>query len=180
MWGKRRGALWRVLCSKPRFPYPYPVLRRGLDPIVHFRLSCCPPLDCLYCTISGTQINWHCSQSGTQIIVHIVPYRELLKLARWNVCSLALDCVLLMWYDLLKRGGHLLKYGKFFQLMESKGIKQIDLREKGVHPRTFQKMANGELLRSDTIDQLCRLLDCQPGDIMEYMPDETQDADAKK
>lgn len=74
----------------------------------------------------------------------------------------------------------MLKYDKFFQLMESKGIKQIDLREKGVHPRTFQKMANGELLRSDTIDQLCRLLDCQPGDIMEYVPDETQDTSAKK
>ena len=66
----------------------------------------------------------------------------------------------------------MLKYDKLFALMEQKGIKQITLRSQGVHPRTFQKLSNGELIRSDTIDQLCRLLSCQPGDIMEYVPDE--------
>lgn len=65
----------------------------------------------------------------------------------------------------------LISYQKLFDLMKQKGIKQIDLRKKGVHPRTFSKLANGELIRSDTIDQLCALLDCQPGDIMEYIPD---------
>lgn len=73
----------------------------------------------------------------------------------------------------------MIKYDKIFSIMEQKGIKQIALRAQGVHPRTFQKMANGDLIRSDTIDQLCRLLDCQPGDFMEYIPDpdsNTQDA----
>lgn len=65
----------------------------------------------------------------------------------------------------------MISYRKLFELMKTKGIKQIDLREKGVHPRTFSKMQNSELIRSDTIDQLCKLLDCQPGDIMEYVPD---------
>lgn len=68
----------------------------------------------------------------------------------------------------------LISYQKLFDLMEQKGIKQIDLRKKGVHPRTFSKLANSELIRSDTIDQLCALLDCQPGDIMEYMPDRNE------
>lgn len=65
----------------------------------------------------------------------------------------------------------LISYQKLFDLMEQKSIKQIDLRKKGVHPRTFSKLANSELIRSDTINQLCALLDCQPGDIMEYIPD---------
>lgn len=65
----------------------------------------------------------------------------------------------------------MIRYDKLFNIMEQKGIKQITLRSQGVHPRTFQKMANGELIRSDTIDQLCRLLNCQPGDFMEYVPD---------
>ena len=65
----------------------------------------------------------------------------------------------------------MISYRKLFELMKTKGIKQIDLREKGVHPRTFSKMQNSELIRSDTIDQLCKLLDCQPGDFMEYVPD---------
>ena len=64
----------------------------------------------------------------------------------------------------------MLKYNKLFVLMEQKGIKQITLRSQGVHPRTFQKLSNGELIRSDTIDQLCKLLNCQPGDFMEYVP----------
>jgi len=65
-----------------------------------------------------------------------------------------------------------IKYDRLFALMEQKGVKQITLRTQGVHPRTFQKLANSELIRSDTIDQFCRLLDCQPGDIMEYVPDQ--------
>lgn len=73
---------------------------------------------------------------------------------------------------LLYGGVEMIRYTKFFEIMKEKGIKQIELREKGVHPRTFQKMQNGELIRSDTIDQLCRLLQCQPGDIMEYVDDE--------
>ena len=66
----------------------------------------------------------------------------------------------------------MISYHGLFDLMKRKNIKQIELREKGVHPRTFSKMANGELIRSDTIDQLCRLLECQPGDIMEYVADD--------
>lgn len=71
----------------------------------------------------------------------------------------------------------MIRYDKLFNIMEQKGIKQITLRSQGVHPRTFQKMANGELIRSDTIDQLCRLLNCQPGDFMEYVPDEPRNTD---
>ena len=71
----------------------------------------------------------------------------------------------------------MIRYDKLFNIMEQKGIKQITLRSQGVHPRTFQKMANGELIRSDTIDQLCRLLNCQPGDFMEYVPDDTGNTD---
>ena len=66
----------------------------------------------------------------------------------------------------------MLKFDRFFALMKSKGIRQIDLREKGIHPRTFQKLKNSELIRSDVIDALCKLLECQPGDIMEYVRDE--------
>lgn len=73
----------------------------------------------------------------------------------------------------------MLIYDKFFSLLKAKGIKQIDLREKGIHPRVFQKLKAGDLIRSDTIDQLCQLLDCQPGDIMEYVPDNPQGEEQK-
>lgn len=62
-------------------------------------------------------------------------------------------------------------YSSIFDIMKAKGIRQTDLRDRGIHPRTFQKLANGDLIRSDTINELCRLLDCQPGDFMQYVPD---------
>lgn len=68
----------------------------------------------------------------------------------------------------------MLKYDKVFLIMEAKNIKQIDLRKNGIHPRTFQKLRESALIRSDVINSLCALLNCQPGDIMEYVPDQTQ------
>lgn len=81
-----------------------------------------------------------------------------------------LDSLCRIGYTYIKRGKGMLIYDKFFELMKKRGLKQIDLRAQGVHPRTFQKLQNGDLIRSDTIDELCRLLDCQPGDLMEYVP----------
>ncbi|MEG1579027.1 MAG: helix-turn-helix domain-containing protein [Oscillospiraceae bacterium] len=53
----------------------------------------------------------------------------------------------------------MIRYDRFFALLRARGIKQTDLRDKGVHPRTFQKLLKGELIRSDTINQLCKLLE---------------------
>lgn len=63
-------------------------------------------------------------------------------------------------------------YNKFLQTMEKQGLKQSDLRKAGIHPRIFYKLKNNELIRTDTINDLCALLHCQPGDLMEYIPDE--------
>lgn len=64
-------------------------------------------------------------------------------------------------------------YRKLFTLMEQKGIKKTNLRyEHKVHPTTIQKIVNGETINTDTIIVLCHALDCQPGDIMEYVPDD--------
>lgn len=42
---------------------------------------------------------------------------------------------------------------------------------------TLQKFRHGEVIGADNLDRLCRLLDCQPGDILEYIPDTKQQAD---
>ena len=36
---------------------------------------------------------------------------------------------------------------------------------------TVQKLRSGKGLAWDNIETLCRLLECQPGDLMEYVPD---------
>ena len=37
---------------------------------------------------------------------------------------------------------------------------------------TITKFRNSQPVAIDIIDKLCQLLDCQPGDLLEYVPDE--------
>ena len=47
-------------------------------------------------------------------------------------------------------------------------------REKLLAESTIQKLRKGEMISPSNIDVLCRLLNCQPGDIMEYVEDEAE------
>ncbi|MDP6456740.1 MAG: helix-turn-helix transcriptional regulator [Candidatus Marinimicrobia bacterium] len=41
------------------------------------------------------------------------------------------------------------------------------------------KTGNVKGLRYNTLEKICIVLDCQPGDILEYRPDEDEDEDSK-
>ena len=43
----------------------------------------------------------------------------------------------------------------------------------GIRPATISMLWHGETQRLDIshLDALCRALDCQPGDLLEYLPD---------
>lgn len=45
-------------------------------------------------------------------------------------------------------------------------------KEKLLGEATLQKFRNNELVSWDNISTVCNLLDCQPGDLIEYIPDE--------
>jgi len=61
-------------------------------------------------------------------------------------------------------------YSKLFSLLKSRGYSATYwLRQNGVHPATVNKLKRNERVNTDTINLLCRLLNCQPGDIMEYV-----------
>jgi len=65
-------------------------------------------------------------------------------------------------------------YSKLFNLLKLKGYSSTYwLRQNGVHPATVNKLKRNERVNTDTINLLCRLLDCQPGDIMEYVEEES-------
>ena len=40
----------------------------------------------------------------------------------------------------------------------------------------IQKIRTGEIASKESLNTLCKLLHCQPGDIIEYIPDEEQTA----
>lgn len=57
--------------------------------------------------------------------------------------------------------------------LREKGYRSTRIRdEKILSESTMQKFRTGEMVSTDNITRLCRLLECQPGDILEYVPDE--------
>ena len=68
----------------------------------------------------------------------------------------------------------MLVYRKLLNLMSTRGITKSKLREYGFSPNLIYKLERGEQMNTINIDKLCALLNCQPGDIMEYVPDQPQ------
>lgn len=63
-------------------------------------------------------------------------------------------------------------YDKLFELMHEKNIKKYYLRQQGIYAAVMDKLIKNLNVDVSTIDKLCKLLHCQPSDIMEYVPDE--------
>ena len=56
--------------------------------------------------------------------------------------------------------------------MKSKGITTYRIRQdKIISESALQSLREGKSVTVDTIAALCKALDCQPGDIMEYVED---------
>lgn len=63
-------------------------------------------------------------------------------------------------------------YGKLLNLMKQKGITSYTIRQNNIIGQaTLTKIKNGGDIDTRTIAKFCELLDCQPGDILEYIPD---------
>jgi putative transcriptional regulator len=79
-----------------------------------------------------------------------------------------------MAYNMEKEGETMaIKYDKLFALLDKLGHSSTYwLRQNGIHPRTVDKLKKNQVISSETINSLCQLLGCQPGDIMEYVPEE--------
>ena len=65
-------------------------------------------------------------------------------------------------------------YDKLFSLLKDKDKTMYDLRkDKVVGTATLEKMRKGiGHIDTRSIESLCEYLNCQPGDIMEYKPNE--------
>ncbi len=64
-------------------------------------------------------------------------------------------------------------YYKLDSLLESKGIKKIDLQHSiGASPSTMANFSKNKYVAMSIIDKICKELNCQPGDIMSYVDNE--------
>lgn len=68
-----------------------------------------------------------------------------------------------------------ISYKKLFQLLEEKGWTTYKIRkEKLIGQGTLTALNGTGGLDAKTISRLCEVLDCQPGDLMEYLPDKEE------
>ena len=64
-------------------------------------------------------------------------------------------------------------YDKLFDLLKEKGYTTYKIRQtKLIGQGTLTDLKNGTGgLDAKTLGRLCKVLECQPGDLMEYVPD---------
>lgn len=66
-----------------------------------------------------------------------------------------------------------IKYDKLFMLLKERGVTTYQIRkEKIISESSLQKLRDGKPISTATIEKLCKVLECQPGDIMEYVKEE--------
>ena len=69
----------------------------------------------------------------------------------------------------------MISYRKLWNVMKEKGITQYALiKHHNISPGQITRLKRNESVSTHTIDIFCRILQCQVGDIMEYIEDEEQ------
>lgn len=64
----------------------------------------------------------------------------------------------------------MISYAPFFKTLKEKNISQYKLiRDFGIDPAQLQRLRDNAVIKTVTIDRLCKILDCRVEDIMEYI-----------
>ena len=67
----------------------------------------------------------------------------------------------------------MISYEKLWDLMKQRGISQYALiKTHHVGPGQITRLKRNESVSTHTIEMFCRILSCDVGDIMQYIPDE--------
>ena len=72
-------------------------------------------------------------------------------------------------------------YRKLFAMMKSEGLSTYRIRKDNILSQsTLQKLREGKSVTTDAIATLCKVLHCQPGDLMEYEDPSAKQAGAER
>lgn len=71
----------------------------------------------------------------------------------------------------------MIKYDPFWEYIKEHGISTYRLINEGINPDVIQRLRSGKNISIKTLNQLCTVLECKVTDILEYVPDEEEDAD---
>ena len=66
----------------------------------------------------------------------------------------------------------MISYARLWKTMKKRGATTYTLQVKGeISSSTVRRLKAGESVSTNTLDALCRILDCTLQDIVEYLPD---------
>lgn len=69
-----------------------------------------------------------------------------------------------------------IRYDKMMQIFRERGITSYTMKkEKIIGQATWKKIHEGGHIDTKSIDALCSFLQCQPGDLLEWVPDEEKE-----
>ncbi len=66
----------------------------------------------------------------------------------------------------------MMSYEPLFRTMEKKGVTSYRLQKMGFNRATYYAIKSGKSVSTNTLHQLCKLLDCRVEDIIEYVPEQ--------
>lgn len=67
-----------------------------------------------------------------------------------------------------------MSYKRLFHLLLERDLKDSDLKKKaGISAPTLAKLRAGQTITTEMLCKICNALECQPSDIMEYIPENT-------
>ena len=70
----------------------------------------------------------------------------------------------------------MISYNNLWNVMKDRGISQYTLiKQYHISPGQLTRLKRNESVSTHTIDVFCRILQCQVGDIMRYIEEETDD-----
>lgn len=69
----------------------------------------------------------------------------------------------------------MISYKPLFNTMKERGITSYRLEKMGFSRTNYYSIKHGNPVNTSTIDSLCKLLDCNVYDILEYIPDDKTD-----
>ena len=67
-----------------------------------------------------------------------------------------------------------LSYKKLWKMLIDKDLTRQFLRDNGIHPATIAKLGKDEPVSVQVLERLCSLLDCNIGDLVDYIPNKEE------
>lgn len=68
-----------------------------------------------------------------------------------------------------------ISYKPLLKLLIDRGMKKQELmKQAGISKSTMAKLNTSEYISLEVIDKICAALNCQPGDLLEYVPEKTE------